>query len=71
MGCKSESGFNYKLVCEPVFGWFLGFDSVISSDIMTYQFVIDSFYNWLIGFEFSKSNNLLGRPNYHLDKYHS
>jgi len=24
-----------------------------------------------IGNEFSKSNNLLGRPNYHLDKYQS
>jgi hypothetical protein len=71
MGCESESGFNYKLVCEPVLAGFCVLTRLSARILMTYQFVIDSFYNWLIGIEFLKSNNLLGRPNYHLDKYQS
>lgn len=70
-GCKSESGFNYKLVCEPVLAGSWVLTRLSARILMTYQFVIDSFYNWLIGIEFLKSNNLLLRPNYHLDKYQS
>ncbi len=71
MGCKSEPGFNYKLVCESVVAGFWVLTRLSAQILMTCQFVIDSFYNWLIGIEFLKSNDLLGRPNYHLDKYQS
>jgi hypothetical protein len=48
MGCKSEPGFNYKLVCEPVLAGYWVLTQLSARILITYQFVIDSFYNWLI-----------------------